>query len=51
MATKWVTFLTQYFRDKKKTNPTYKFKQAMIDASKEYKKGASSTASNSGFTN
>ena len=35
---KWVVFLTAFYKDKKKSNPNYKFSQAMKDASKQFKK-------------
>jgi hypothetical protein len=38
MATKWTTFLTKFFNEKRKTDPKYKLSQAMKDASKAYKK-------------
>jgi hypothetical protein len=37
-VTPWITFLKSYYEKKKKSNPNYKFSQAMKDASKEYKK-------------
>jgi hypothetical protein len=35
---KWTTFLTTFYNQKKKTTPSYKFSQAMKDAAKIYKK-------------
>ena len=34
----WTKFVTKYYHDKKKSNPEYKFSQALKDAAKEYKK-------------
>jgi len=34
----WIIFATDYYQNKKKTNPKYKFSQALKDASKVYKK-------------
>jgi hypothetical protein len=42
----WTKFVTAYYKKKHASNPNYKFKDAMKDAAKEYKKGSSaSTAS------
>lgn len=38
----WTVFLTKFYNDKKKTNPEYKFKDAMKDGAKVYKKSPSS---------
>lgn len=35
---KWTEYLNKYYQDKKKTNASYTFTQAMKDASKSYKK-------------
>jgi hypothetical protein len=37
--TAWTTFVTKLFRDRSKKNPDYKFKNALKDAAKLYKKG------------
>jgi len=34
----WAKFVTKFYKDKKKTNKNYKFKNAMKDAKKLYKK-------------
>jgi hypothetical protein len=34
----WAKFVTKFYKDKKKTNKNYKFKNAMKDAKKFYKK-------------
>jgi hypothetical protein len=34
----WVKFVTQFYKDKKRSNPNYMFKHAMKDAAKAYKK-------------
>ena len=36
--TAWTVFLKKFYNDKKKTNPNYKFKNAMVDGAKVYKK-------------
>lgn len=36
--TAWTVFLKKFYNDKKKTNPNYKFKDAMKDGAKIYKK-------------
>ena len=36
----WVKFVTQFYKDKKRGNPNYSFKNAMSEAAKVYKKGA-----------
>ena len=38
----WITFLGKYYRDRKKTDPGYSYKHAMVDASKEFKKTSNS---------
>ena len=43
----WTIFLTKFYNDKKKTNPGYKFKDAMKDAAKVYKKSPSAESSGS----
>lgn len=35
----WRKYVTNFYNEKKKTNPSYKFKNALVDASKDYKKG------------
>ena len=35
---KWVVFLTAFYKDKKKSNPSYKFSDAMKAAAQQYKK-------------
>mgnify|MGYP000574645995 CR=1 FL=1 len=35
---KWLDFLGKYYKEQKKANPDYKYKQAMKDAVKPYKK-------------
>ena len=35
----WITFLGNYYADRKKKQPNYTYKHAMKDAAKEYKKG------------
>ena len=37
MAETWVQFATKYYHQKKKTNPDYKFKNALKDAAPLYK--------------
>jgi len=37
--TAWTKFVTKLFRDRSKQNPDYKFKNALKDAAKLYKKG------------
>jgi len=39
MAESWVQCVTRVYHEKKKHNSSYKFKNAMKDAKKEYKKG------------
>jgi hypothetical protein len=39
----WIKYLGKYYNDKKKTNPDYKYKDAMIDAAKSYKRDGKST--------
>lgn len=40
----WTKFVTNFYREKKRTNKNYKFKDAMKDARGEYKKGGSAGA-------
>lgn len=40
----WTEYVTKYYNDKKKTNPNYEFKNALVDASKERKKNGGKTA-------
>jgi len=39
---KWTTHVMNYYKEHKKNNPNYKFKDAMKDAKKTYKKDATS---------
>ena len=39
----WTELVTKTYNDKKKKNPSYKFKHAMKDAAKMYKKGGVSS--------
>jgi hypothetical protein len=41
----WTKFVTAFYKKKHASNPDYKFKNAMKDAAKEYKKGSASTPS------
>jgi hypothetical protein len=41
----WTKFVTAYYKKKHASNPDYKFKNAMKDAAKEYKKGSSAAPS------
>ena len=43
----WTDYATKVFREGQKKNPAYKFKDALKDAAKTYKKGAVSVASSS----
>lgn len=38
----WVKFVTQFYKDKKRVNKNYSFKNAMSEAAKVYKKGSHS---------
>lgn len=40
----WTEYVTNYYNEKKKTNPNYEFKNALVDASKERKKNGGKTA-------
>jgi hypothetical protein len=42
----WTKFVTAYYKKKHASNPDYKFKNAMKDAAKEYKKGPSAASAN-----
>jgi hypothetical protein len=42
----WTKFVTAYYKKKHASNPDYKFKDAMKDAAKEYKKGTPSSSAN-----
>ena len=46
----WTDYATKVFREGQKKNPAYKFKDALKDAAKTYKKGAVSVASSSNKT-
>jgi len=46
--TAWTTFVTKLFRDRSKKNPDYKFKNALKDAAKLYKKGGETLADDAG---
>lgn len=35
----WTDYVTKFYNEKKKSNPDYKFKNALVDASKARKKG------------
>ena len=37
MGNVWANFVKQFYETKKKSNPSYKFSQALKDASKVYK--------------
>ena len=41
---KWLAFLGKYYKEQKKANPDYKYKQAMKDAVKPYRKQLSGGA-------
>ena len=43
----WTTFLTKFYNDKKKSNPEYKFKDAMKDGARVYKKSSSTESTES----
>jgi hypothetical protein len=43
----WIKFVTNFYREIKKTNPAYKFKDALKDAAKEYKGTTRSSSSSS----
>ena len=32
---KWTDFVTKFYNEKKRSNQTYKFKDALVDAAKE----------------
>jgi hypothetical protein len=38
----WTKFATNYYKEQKKSNPLYKFKDALVDAGKIYKKSVAS---------
>ena len=38
---KWLTHLKQFYNDKKKTIKDYSYKQAMVDASRTFKRSVS----------
>lgn len=40
----WTKFVTEHFRAQQKKNPNYKFRDALKDAAKLYKKPAASAA-------
>ena len=42
----WTDFVTSHYRQMSKTNPNYKFKDALVDAAKEYKKNGGKTEKN-----
>ena len=35
----WTEYVTNFYNEKKKTNPSYEFKTALVEASKERKMG------------
>ena len=43
----WLTHLKKFYANKKKTNPSYSYKNAMKDAVSSYHKNASSKSSHS----
>lgn len=43
----WTDYATKVFREGQKKNPAYKFKDALKDAAKTYKKGAVASSSSS----
>jgi hypothetical protein len=46
----WTKFVTEFYKKEHAKNPDYKFKNAMKDAAKVYKKTASSDGAASGKT-
>lgn len=43
----WTDFVTKHFKEQKKKNPSYRFRDALKDAAKLYKKGSSAMSSSS----
>ena len=43
MASKWVEHVKAFYQKKKKSNPSYKYSQAMKDAKATYKKAGADT--------
>jgi hypothetical protein len=47
MAESWIQFLNRFYKEKRAKNPSYKYKQAMVDASRVFKKQDKSGSSGS----
>ena len=43
----WTKYVTNFYNEKKKTNPDYQFKNALVEASKERKMGGKTASKKS----